>query len=69
MPVRPERVWGRLSDELRAEIVQDLAAILAEVIHEIGTHHRPASGPVRSHLRSSIQPAPGADEPRLNLNS
>ena len=32
MPVRPERVWGRLSDELRAEIVQDLAAILAEVI-------------------------------------
>src|SRR3954468_21394271 len=63
MPVRPERVWGRLSDKLRGEIVQDLAAILAEVIHEIGTHHRPASGAVRGHLRSPVQPAPGADEP------
>ena len=49
MPVRPERVWRRLSDALRAEIVQDLAAILAEVIHEIGAHHRPPSGPVRCH--------------------
>jgi cell division protein FtsI (penicillin-binding protein 3) len=48
----------------RGEIVEDVAAILAEVIHEIGAHHRPSSGPVRCHLRSPVQPAPGADEPR-----
>src|SRR4051794_13453033 len=63
MPVRPERVWQGLSDGLRTEIVQDLAAILAEVIHEIGAHYRPASRPVRGHLCSPVQPAPGADEP------
>src|SRR3954451_4740142 len=41
MLVRPERVWRRTPEALRREIAEDVAALLAEVIHEIGTDRRP----------------------------
>jgi hypothetical protein len=50
MRVRPENLWKRLSQVLRQEVEEDFAAILAEVIHEIGTRQRAPSHAPRRDL-------------------
>src|SRR3954454_343178 len=63
MLVRPERVWRRTPEALRREIAGDVAALLAEVIHEIGTDRRPPPRPARGDLHPPVHAAPGADQP------
>src|SRR5215207_3323333 len=63
MLVRPERVWHRTPEALRREIAEDVAALLAEVIHEIGTDRRPPPRTARGDLHPPVYAAPGADQP------
>src|SRR3954464_9910218 len=63
MLVRPERVWHRTPEALRREIAEDVAALLAEVIHEIGTDRRPPPRTARGDLHPPVHATPGADQP------
>src|SRR5215210_1597895 len=63
MPVEPRHLWQRLPRELRCAVTADLAAILREVIHDLGPCDAPASVPQGRHLHPPIQPASGAQQP------
>jgi hypothetical protein len=63
MLVRPERVWHRTPEALRREIAEDVAALLAEVIHENGTDRRPPPRTARGDLHPPVHATPGADQP------
>src|SRR4029078_3535609 len=58
MLVRPERVWHRTPEALRREIAEDVAALLAEVIHEIGTDRRPPPRTARRDLHPHVGARP-----------
>src|SRR4051812_7438223 len=59
MLIRPERVWHRTPEALRRAIAKDVAALLAEVIHEIGTDRRPPPRTARGDLHPPVHAAPG----------
>src|SRR3954470_6826771 len=63
MVVRPERVWHRTPEALRREIAEDVAALLAEGIHENGTDRRPPPRTARGDLHPPVHATPGADQP------
>ena len=69
MPIHPTRVWRRLSPTRQQTLVEELTAIVQEVIHEhIRTYHGAASGAPGDYLHPPIQPHQPIDpQDRLRL--
>ena len=59
MPIEPRDVWRNLPAEVRRAIVDDLAAVLREVNHEIGAHQAEPSRSQSGGVCSSVVAAPG----------
>jgi hypothetical protein len=56
MSYRPEEVWGHWPPQLQRQVVEDLTAVLQEVIHEqIRACYLPPSGRQSPHLYPNIR--------------
>src|SRR6516225_9196836 len=63
MSVDPRELWASLPPALRRQIVDDVAAILAEVSREIRTGQADAPFPQGSRLHSAVDASPGGEQP------
>jgi resolvase-like protein len=55
MPIAPETLWQHLSPQCRRAILDELTAIVQEILHEPRPDHRPPSDAPGRHLHPSVQ--------------
>ena len=60
--INPDELWALLPASLRRQIVGELAAILGEIHHEIGTGSGRASGEESSRLYPAVDASPGCKQ-------
>jgi len=63
MSISPRDVWPSLFADRRSVILDDLAALLREISHDLGAHHATAPVPQGRDLHSPVHAASGAHQP------
>ncbi|MER9243806.1 hypothetical protein [Mesorhizobium sp. M0633] len=64
MTIDPKSLWATLSPALRRQILDEVAAVLAEVSREVRTGQANPSGAQSGCLRPAVDAAPGGQQSR-----
>src|SRR5215217_3902062 len=64
MSISPREVWPSLPADRRGVILDDLAALLREMSHDLGPRHATAPVPQDRDLHPPVHAASGAHQPR-----
>src|SRR5262249_48946910 len=61
---KPQTIWASLAPAVKQQVIDDIATICTEVIHErIRIYHSLSSQSPGHHLHSPVQPPPDAHQP------